>query len=75
MRAQGSGWGELKKLAKANPVIEESNTDEPAAFQDKQGKSNKPEKELKSGRSDKPGKSGQRGKPDKPGKSGKRGKP
>ena len=75
MRAQGSGWGELKKLAKANPRIEESLTVEPATSQDKQAKSNKPVKELKSGKPDKPGKSGQHGKPDKPGKSGKHGKP
>jgi hypothetical protein len=75
LRAQGSGWGELKKLAKANPIIEESNTLEPARFQDQQGKSNKPDKELKSGKPDKPGKSGQHGKPDKPDKPGKSGKP
>jgi len=75
LRAQGSGWGGLKKLAKANPIIEESNTLEPARFQDKQGKSNKPDKELKSGKPDKPGKSGQQGKPDKPDKPGKSGKP
>jgi hypothetical protein len=75
MRAQGSGWGELKKLAKANPIIEESLTVEPATSLDKQAKSNNPVKELKSGKPDKPGKSGKDGKPDKPGKSGKHGKP
>jgi hypothetical protein len=75
MRAQGSGWGELKKLAKANPMIEESLTVEPATSLDKQAKSNNPVKELKSGKPDKPGKSGKDGKPDKPGKSGKHGKP
>jgi len=75
MRAQGSGWGKLKKLAKANPTIEESLTVEPATSQDNQTKSNNPVKELKSGKSDKPGNSGQHGKPDKPGKSGKPGKP
>jgi hypothetical protein len=74
LRAQGSGWGEVKKLAKANPVIEESNPVELAKSQDKQGNSNKPDKELKSGKPDKPGKSGKHGKPDKPGKSGKHGK-
>jgi len=75
LRAQGSGWGALKKLAKANPAIEESSNDEPAMYQDKQGKSNKPDKELKSGKPDKPGKSGQPGKPDKPEKPSKSGKP
>ena len=75
MRAQGSGWGELKKLAKANPIIEESLTVEPGSSQYKQAKSNKPVKELKSGKPDKPGKSGKPGKPDKPGKPGKPGKP
>jgi hypothetical protein len=75
MRAQGSGWGELKKLAKENPTIEESLTIEPASSQDKQAKSNKPVKEQKSGKPEKPGKSGKQDKPDKPGKSGKSGKP
>lgn len=66
LRAQGSGWGELKKLARSNPKIGESAAGEstpsdPAASQDKQDKPNRPEKEPKSGKPDNPGKSGQHG--------------
>lgn len=75
LRAQGSGWGQLKKLAKTTPKIEESTTTvEPAMSQVTQGNSNKPDKEPKSSKPDNPGKSGQAGKPDKPGKSGQHGK-
>jgi hypothetical protein len=75
LRAQGSGWGQLKKLAKTTPKIEESTTmDEPALSQATQGNPNKPDKQPKSSKADNPGKSGQHGKPDNPGKSGKGGK-
>ena len=78
LRAQGSGWGALKKLAKDNPQIEESTTVEPAASQNQQVNPNKPDKALKSAGSsvgpNKPGKSSQQVKPDKPGKSGQHGK-
>jgi len=75
LRAQGSGWGQVKKLAKANPKIEESTTVEPATSQVTQANPNKPDKVLKSGKSDNPGKSSQQVKPDKPGKSDKHDKP
>ena len=74
LRAQGSGWGGLKKLAKAKPKIVESTTVAPATAQFMQDKPNKPDKGLKPANSDKPGKSGQQGKADKPGKSGQHGK-
>jgi len=75
LRAQGSGWGVLKKTARANPKVEESTSVGSATAQDTQGNPNKPDKGSKSGKSDKPGNSSQHGKPDKPGKSGKNGKP
>jgi len=75
LRAQGSSWGELMKLAKANPKIEGSTTVEPVTSQNLQANPNKPDKVLKSGKSDNPGKSSQQVKPDKPGKSDKHGKP
>jgi hypothetical protein len=75
LRAQGSGWGQLKKLAKTTPKIEESTTTiEPAMSQATQGNPNKPDKQPKSNKPDNPGKSGQHSKPDNPGKSGKHGK-
>jgi hypothetical protein len=78
LRAQGSGWGQVKKLAKDNPKIEEITTEEPAAPQNLQVNPNKPDKAFKSAGSsvkpDNPGKSSQQVKPDKPGKSGQHGK-
>ena len=74
LRAQGSGWGQLKKLANANPQIVESTAVEPASSQLMPGKSNKPHKPLKSVKQDKPSKSVQHGKPDNPSKSGPHGK-
>ena len=75
LRAQGSGWGQLKKLAKASPEIEESTSVEPVTTQITQGNPNKPDQGSKPGKPANPGKSGDHGKPDKPGKSGKNGKP
>jgi hypothetical protein len=74
LRAQGSGWGQLKKLAKANPQIVEGTTVAPTTTQSMQGKANKPDKSLKPAKADKPGKSDQHGKADNPGKSGQHGK-
>jgi hypothetical protein len=77
LRAQGSGWGQLKKLAKANPQIVEDTTVAPTTTQSMQGNPNKPDKGLKpakADKTDKPGKSDQHGKTDKPGKSGQHGK-
>ena len=75
LRAQGSGWGQVMKLAKANPKIEESTTVESVTSQNTQGNPNKPDKGSKPSKPDKPDKSSQHGKPDNPGKSGKHGKP
>lgn len=83
LRAEGSGWGQLKKLAKANPQIVEDTTLAPTTTPTVQGNPNKPDKSLKPSKPDKPdkpgnssqhGNSGQHGKPDKPGKSGPHGK-
>jgi hypothetical protein len=74
LRAQGSGWGNLKKLAKATPKSVESTTDTPATSQLLQVKPNKPDKGLQPTNVDKPGKSGKQSKADNPGKSGQHGK-
>ena len=73
LRAQGSGWGQLKKLAKATPQIVESPTAAPTSSQLAPGNSNKPDKAPKSVGSNKPTKSTQHGRPDNPGKSGQHG--
>ncbi len=78
LRAQGAGWGELKKLAQANPKTDDNSgtTTKPSTSQNKQttNQTKQTTTQNKQTTTTKNDKAPKTGKPDNPGKSSQHGK-